>query len=326
MTVVTNSTIYSGNVSGDGTIVISGPSLGNSTLTLSGNNGGFGDITNQSGTFNVSYVTLAAANPNALSSNSSIYVSGTETASNQLVLVANSTNYVMGRLLDSGNLAITSGSTNNFIDVITFAEGAITTQSGSAGKMLIVSSNTIVVIGTNNAYFNNPGTNTGYMDLGFGGNKPFAFNGNGSVVINVSLSDSNGGFSTTAGADQGGFDHDLGTGTITLNAPSFYTGGTTNHTGTLLLGTNFALPQSGGQPNAQGCGVTMLGGIINMNGTAEQVSVVNLSGGSILGGGTLSAGGNGTLTANFTFNISAADTNVAVINPTIETTLAGGTA
>ena len=70
-----------------------------------------------------------------------------------------------------------------------------------------------------------------------------------------------------------------GTGTLRLTGTNAYTGGTTIVAGTLALGANNVLPDTGT--------VTVSGGTLDLAGYADSVGAVTLAGGTILGGALL---------------------------------------
>ena len=324
----------SGNISGAGSLTVSGLDAG-VTTTLSGSN-------SFSGPTIVAVGTLQAGSTNALSSNSVLSISNGAALS-----IANFKSTVAG-LNGGGTVALGSAS-------ITIADATNTSSSyggtiSGAGALILSGTGTQSFTGSN-AYTGGTFISSGTVGLGTNtalGTNILTYTGNATLLAltNLTLTNNsvistgvtatlnNGGNSLTrtgviAGA---GTLSIAGSGTTTLTASNTYTGGTILSSGTLAISSNSAISTGG---------VTIANGTLaaNTNLTITNAEVLTGTGGLSNGGYTLTNSGNitgaGALTlsgSGTTVLAGAADTysggtiiNGGTVAPTTGSGLGTGT-
>ena len=156
---------------------------------------------------------------------------------------------------------------------------------------------------------------TGAIDFNAGlGTKTLTLNGTNNILLSGIISNSSG-----AGALK-----KIGSGTVTLTGNNTYTGATNINVGSLVLGADERLNDTGT--------VNIGGGIFNVNSKTETIAKLNLNSGAINGGGTLivtSDYNNANFGTGNSFNKTAGITdtviNSSAFNADSQQTLTAGT-
>ena len=332
---------FGGNISGTGSLVMSGNS--SSSETLSGNNTYSGDTIISGGT-------LVAGSTTAFSQSSSVNVTGNG------MLDLDGYSNTIASLSGNGNVTNNAGSGTAVLTIGTVGETLSTVFSGkindgsSATLGIELASGTLTITSANNNNY------TGGTTIDSGATLQLGNNGttgsvNGNVVDNgILIYDHNNNHTANAIISGTGALVQNGTGTLTINQVVTYTGATVVNAGTLAInangsisgsssvnltaaGTSLRLRGAGGQTVNNVTGVTGstldIGGVaVTENSTASGTFAGTISGtGSIIkqGAGSWTLSGANTYLGGTTIN---AGTLVAANSTALGTgtfTLNGGT-
>ena len=314
----------SGVISGSGAFT----KAGSGTQTLSGNNTYTGATTISAGTLTVSG-TLSNSTAVSIASGATYDVDQTDTVAS--IEGAGNIEIASAKTLTAGdsNDKIVSGDISGSGNLLKVGSGTLTlsgnnSKTGSigiaAGTLSVSSSANLGATpgsaDADNIIFNNNGILKTSSSFTLASNKGITMTGAGTISTDASTTLTYGGVITDSGALTKN-----GAGTLILTGENTYTGGTTVSAGTLTVGTSSNGSDSiiVGNVSVEG-GVLSGGGVIDGNVTYASSAGTLAPGNSI---GTLTVGGNLTLSTDDTteieFNASSADK--IIVNG--DTTIAG---
>ena len=307
-----NDKTISGDISGSGGLT----KIGSGTQTLSGNNSYTGITTINTGTLKLTgslsdSTAVSIASGATFDVDSSDTVASIEGAGN--IDIASSQALTVGDSNDKTSSGVISGSgTLSKVGSGTLTLAGTNTKTGSigiAGGTLSVSSSSNLgatpgSVDGDNIVFNNNATLKTTSSFTLASNKGITMTGAGKISTDASTTLTYGGVITDSGALT-----KTGAGTLILTGENTYTGATTVSAGTLTVGTS-----SNGSDSIIAGNVSVEGGVLSGGGVIDGNVAYASSAGTLAPGnsiGTLTVGGNLTLSADDTteieFNATSAD-------------------
>ena len=307
-----NDKTISGDISGSGGLT----KIGSGTQTLSGNNTYTGVTTINTGTLKLTgslsdSTAVSIASGATFDVDSSDTVASIEGAGN--IDIASSQALTVGDSNDKTSSGVISGSgTLSKVGSGTLTLAGTNTKTGSigiAGGTLSVSSSSNLgatpgSVDEDNIVFNNNATLKTTSSFTLASNKGITMTGAGKISTDASTTLTYGGVITDSGALT-----KTGAGTLILTGENTYTGATTVSAGTLTVGTS-----SNGSDSIIAGNVSVEGGVLSGGGVIDGNVAYASSAGTLAPGnsiGTLTVGGNLTLSADDTteieFNATSAD-------------------
>jgi fibronectin-binding autotransporter adhesin len=319
----TTNTVYAGIISGSpGSLTKSG----SGALTLTGVNTYSGGTTISAGTLTLG-ASAVLADSGAVTVAGGTLALGTFSDTVAAITLTSGSITGTGGVLTGSSYAVESGTvsailggsaalTKSTINTVTLS--AANTYSGGTtinGGALVVSAD------------NNLGGSSGGLTFGGGTlNATTSFSTARAATLNSSggTFDVNSGMTLSASgviSGTGGLTKS-GTGTLTLSGVNTYTGGTTVSAGTLALGANDVLANSGA--------VNVNGGILDVNTRTDTVGAVTLTSGAISGTGGVLTGlsygvESGSISAILSGSAALTKSNVGTVTLSAANTYSGGT-
>ncbi len=228
-------------------------------------------------------------------------LSGANTFSGGVNLRAGTLNINNAAALSNGTFAIgdSTGST-------------VVTLNNTSGADIVSSTyNNLQAWNQDFTYTGSKSLNLGTGAVTLSGNRLVTVNAN-ILAVGGSIGDGSAGYSLTK----------AGAGTLTLNASNTYSGGTNLSAGTLVLGyPNNALANTGA--------VTVSGGTLDLGSNNETVGAITLTGGTIIGTGTLTGSSynlqSGTVNVKLGGSVALAKSGSGSVTLTGSNSLSGGT-